>query len=330
MASLDQKQRGRWWRLRSRSLVLALGAVLALMVASSPLAIASPYPYGGDGGVCPPGYTLSDYQGTLIDSGNRYSVNCASAQAWSTLSQAPGDFLHVNVWTNSAQPFPSTIDTAINNAISNWNISGAHVRMVRVNSPYINFSNAIALTAASDKRTFETDCGHAWGVSWNGRKDDYGYIGQAFLNSNLFTGKPCSGDVTSWTGVVAHELGHAMGLGHNYYSVAFGSYVQPMFMVGGNQATFKLDNNTPYLYSAITTPPYTDVDIFNTLWPQYPHACGTSHNDYNCNGMDRTQQVCTSVYTPVSASISFGTTTVGYVNLKASSACRTNWAELVF
>lgn len=286
----------------------------------------APYAYA-DGGVCPPGYSLSQYQGTLASDGNSYSIHCASSAAWSTLSQSPSDFLHVYIWTDSAHPFPALINTAIDNAISNWNISGAHIRMERTTS---SPSNAISLLPSTDARSFTTSCNNAWGVSWNGRRDDlYGYngndrnyIGSAYLNSNLFS-QQCANSLSSWTAVVGHELGHAMGLGHNYYTVSFGGYSQGVFMQGGVQAKFK--DNTPIL-----TPTYTDVAIFNSLWPQYPRLCGTSHNDYNCNGMDRTEQVCNSIYTPVSAQIKYNNVQVGYVNLEASSDCRTNWAQSAY
>lgn len=315
--------RRRVWR---QTLLAALGALLTLVALGAPAALAATNPPKpmNDGGWCPPGFSLADYQGT------GYSIRCAYMPAWSGLTQASGDFLHVNVWTNSAVTFPPVIDLAINNAISNWNISGAHVRVVRYNTPYITFGNAVSLSGATGKRGFSSSCGNSWGVSWNGRQDDYDYIGRAFLNSALFntcgnaylTTSANQSYIATWTAIVGHELGHAMGMGHNYYAVPFGSYQQFQYMEGGYQPKFK--DGTPLKMAT-----YTDQYIFNQEWPQYPRLCGTQHSDYNCNGMDSTQQVCNNTYTPVWSGISYGGATVGTVTLIASSACRTNWVQAV-
>jgi len=245
--------------VRRALLVVTLGAVaFGLQLRMAGVANAGP-----SGGNCGYGgsWTLSTYR----------SAGCAYGSI--PYSQGSGDFVRINVY--KAKTFASRIQTDIQSAVDRWNYSSANVRLQVVSSP----SSSNPLTITSSYSGFNNDnCATGWAYGWDGGSGDYHQVvlNQYYLDSN------CGSD-NGWAGLIAHEMGHDMGLAHNVHryngDANCNGATYSMLMLGG---------------CAIKSlsPQVTDYNIFNAIYPNYLKACATSPSNFNCNGMLDQAQGC--------------------------------------
>lgn len=274
--------------LRRVLLIVPLSALLVgLQLHSSGVALAQP-----SGGNCGYGgsWTLSQYR----------SAGCAYDST--PYTQNANDFLYVHVY--KANSFPSRIESDIQTAIYRWNYSSAYVRLQIVGSP----SSSNPLTISSSIHGFnDDDCTGTWGYGWDGGNGDF----QQVVLNQYDLNRGCGSD-NGWAGLIAHEMGHDMGLAHNVHRYDGDSNCNgatySMLMLGG---------------CAIKslTPQVSDYDIFNAIYPNYLSACASSPSEFHCNGMLHDQQGCgdTILQTVSDTNVS--------VKIHWGGSCETNWTS---
>jgi hypothetical protein len=242
---------------------------------------------------CGPYLSLYDYQVTY---GCAYNT---TAPYW----QGSGDFVYINVYINP-NSIPSYIANDVQAAIDNWNDSGAHVRLSTTST--INVGNLLAIYGTNQGYNFQTSCSTsgAWGQSWGGGSNLYHTV---WLDNMIFG---CGYSTAVWSGLIAHEMGHTMGLAHNNYNngeVYMRMYTYPA----------KLRDGSP-----MTKPQFTDYYIFNQIYASVPKNCNsTSASNWWCNGMDPYEQSCGG------SSLQHVGTPYGWVELWWSNSCQSNWAK---
>jgi hypothetical protein len=269
--------------------LLSLAAVAAVVLVTPGVASAD-----DQGPNCGPGWTLGQYRQSLDDpyDGCVYDIT--------NFAQPAGDFLRVSVY---APGFDALRSNAVDNAVANWNTSGAHLRLARVSST--GYPNLI--TIATDN--FGADCAtSAWAKSWGGTAGD-ALRYRISLNAQTLG---CTANPDTWTALIGHELGHNLGLFHNSH---FNGPLQPM-MRGATQAKF-LEGDP------IKQATFTDLSLINALYPQVPRRCAASPGDDNCNGMDPVDQGCADAVGPPRITVPGA----GWVELHYSSNCGANWAK---
>lgn len=246
---------------------------------------------------CSPGQSLASYQ----------SNGCAYGSAGYT--QVGDDDVYIPVWISpcgyaGAGAFPSNIVNDIKQAMNNWTGSAADVTMWQVStgSSCTPPSNTNLLKVYPDANDFPSNstCGgnNAWGYGWDGGSSNRG---QVLLNAYLFG---CND--SGWVGLIAHEMGHDMGLSHNSYN-----------------------NGGELMYGAgaikVTTPQSADVSIFNAMYPYGRTSCPNGPGNDNCNNTDYIQQGCNHYAQSGGYSSPYLTVTLEY-----STNCQANytWAQI--
>jgi hypothetical protein len=234
-----------------------------------------------------------------------YKANGCAYNTSAPYSQSAGNFANINVYVDP-NSIPSWIANDVNVAIENWNDSGAHVRLALTNTT--NVSNLLAIYGSSQGYNFQTSCSTsgAWGQSWGGGSNLYHTV---WLDNMIFG---CGYSTAVWAGLIAHEMGHTMGLGHNDYyngAVHMRMYTNPA----------KLRDGSP-----MTKPQFTDYFIFNKIYTSYPTLCNATsaaQSNYWCNGMDPYEQSCGG------RSLQHTATPYGWVEIWWSDSCKSNWAK---
>lgn len=245
---------------------------------------------------CSPGQTLASYQANGCAYGSR------------GYSQVGDDDVYVVVWISpcsyaGASAFPSHIVTDIQHAFNNWTGSSADVTMWQISSggSCTPPSQTNLLKVYPDKNDFPSNstCGgnNPWGYGWDGGSTNRGVV---LLNAYLFG---CSDN--GWTGLIAHEMGHDMGLSHNNYNscsqLMCSSFIQ------------------------VTGPQSADISIFNTMYPYSSASCPSAPGNNNCNNTDYIQQGCNNYAQSGGYSDSIVSVTLEY-----STNCQSNftWAQI--
>jgi hypothetical protein len=142
-----------------------------------------------------------------------------------------------------------------------------------------------------------------------------GWWGQGDSGKHTVVLNTCyeSGSDSTWQGVIAHELGHTMGLAHNRWN-------------NGGALMFGCDYPGQYSDCIIHlyTPQPVDVDILNAIFPVYSALCSLVPNDENCNNQDYQVQSCNAYPQSPRASDAYLTVTLFY-----STNCQSNWTWAV-
>jgi hypothetical protein len=245
---------------------------------------------------CSPGQSLSSYRAN----------GCAYGSVGYT--QVGDDDVYVPVWISpcgyaGANAFPSNIVSDIQRALNNWTGSSADVTMWQVSTGgnCTPPSNTNLLKAYPDKNDFPSNstCGgnNPWGYGWDGGS---GNRGQILLNAYLFG---CNDN--GWTGLVAHEMGHDMGLSHNNY---------------GNCSQLMCAS-----FIQVTGPQNADTSIFNAMYPYHSASCPSAPGNNNCNNTDYIQQGCNHYPQSGGYSSAYLSVTLNY-----STNCQANftWAQI--
>jgi hypothetical protein len=223
-------------------------------------------------------------------------------------TQVGDDDVYVPVWISpcgyaGANAFPSNIVSDIQRALNNWTGSSADVTMWQVSTGgnCTPPSNTNLLKAYPDKNDFPSNstCGgnNPWGYGWDGGS---GNRGQILLNAYLFG---CNDN--GWTGLVAHEMGHDMGLSHNNY---------------GNCSQLMCAS-----FIQVTGPQNADTSIFNAMYPYHSASCPSAPGNNNCNNTDYIQQGCNHYPQSGGYSSAYLSVTLNY-----STNCQANftWAQI--
>ena len=144
---------------------------------------------------------------------------------------------------------------------NSWTTAGGHVDFSTSCSNC--GSNVVTVTQT-------TDCTQGW---WG--------QGDSVAHTVVLNACYSSGSDTIWQGIVAHELGHTMGLAHNRWN-------------NGGSLMFGCDSPGQFSDCVIHvyTPQTVDVDILNTIFPVYGRLCSLTPNDENCNNQDYQVQSC--------------------------------------
>lgn len=235
------------------------------------------------------------------------------------------DLVYVFVYFDPYNPYsgqnvPSNIISDEQAAVNNWNNSGAHLVLTPVNSmtdpntgqQYTNLIHIYLSTSGFNNDPFSGNgCPTTWGYGWY-RDWSSGYSShyhEVTLNAYyLVPGTPCinynSGN--GWTGVFAHEMGHDMGLYHNYYTDSNG--------------TTMLMHPDPV---KVANPQDGDLSIFNAMYPYYRAGCLQAPSNMNCDNTDYIQDGCNHYAQSGGYSNPYITVTLEY-----STNCQSNftWA----
>ena len=242
---------------------------------------------------CSPGQSLSSYQAN----------GCAYSSRGYT--QVGDDNVYVPVWIspcgyNGSGVLPSNIVSDIQQAANNWTNSPADVVMWQVprgtSCTAPSYTNLLRVYPDAYDFPSNSTCGgnNPWGYGWDGGSSNRG---QVLLNWYLMS-KGCSDN--GWIGLVGHEMGHDMGMGHNNYNNC-SQLMCPSFI-------------------QVTKPQSADVSIFNALYPLYSASCPNAPGNFNCNNTDYIQQGCN--HYPQSGAYSGTYITV---TLEYSTNCQSNF-----
>ncbi|HLW03633.1 MAG TPA: hypothetical protein VKT82_33610 [Ktedonobacterales bacterium] len=202
--------------------------------------------------------------------------------------QTPGNYAHVKLSFDSS--VPSKLVTDLKIGANDWTNAGGHVDFSTTCTDCGN--NLVSVSAVND-------CS----VGWWGQGDSVAHTVK--LNLCYLSGKD-----TVWQGLIAHELGHTMGLAHNRWN-------------NGGALMFGCDYPGQFSDCIIHlyTPQPVDVDILNTIFPVYSALCSKVPNDEDCNGQDYIMQSCNHYpqETVTSGSAS--------VTLEYSTNCQSNFTS---
>lgn len=190
---------------------------------------------------CPQYYSLNDY----------LNNHCAFTGAW---PKSPNSYLFLNVYYEPG--IPSNVLSDLQQGLQSWNNSSANVYLTIVSS----YNQANIRLYPTDppsvyKENFGTqsDCSGAWGVTTD---QWHIYLNYHYWDSSHIGNSNCN--IAGWIATGAHELGHAMGLDHNYYQNGSG-YNQLMNGCSGYSCR-----------GLVYSPQEVDTYIFNL---KYPYKC---------------------------------------------------------
>lgn len=258
--------------------------ILAIAVAAIGMQVHLLNPALADG-TCGPNQRYNDYR----------SEGCAynTVQPY-TVSQ--DGFVRINVYIDPS--ISGTMYTNVMDGMNAWK-NAVQVLFTQVSSAPPANSNGMTITS----EYLGGVCKKAtWGNSWDGGSGAYHVVK---LNHDLFS-QNCSG----WPGLVAHEMGHAMGLAHNSY--AYNG--QPYPTCGGTYSMLMLGG----CGIRAQTPQSADISIWNSIYHQ-TLGCTAYPSDPECDNQDYIQQGCNAYQQETVAN--------GYVSvtLDYSTNCQTNW-----
>jgi hypothetical protein len=209
--------------------------------------------------------------------------------------QGSGSFLYVSYYLDPSVTQYGRLVSAAANAAQNWSYT-SHAKISQVGSR-CSGSNCIIAYA----RTGNGDC---WGV---------GDSTTTPKQLTLYINPSATCSLNAWTGLIAHEMGHTMGLDHNVYAyngnfTTCAGATYSMLMLGG-------------CYIKVSQPQPSDFSALNSIYPGDPNNCTSSHNDTNCNNEDYIQEGC-NAYPQSAQTKSDGIVTV---KLFYSTNCTSNW-----
>lgn len=227
-------------------------------------------------GSCGPGQNFQQYS----------NEGCAYATVQPYTISNDG-YVYINVYID---PSVSAIQSQVVAGMNAWS-NAVNVRFTQVSSAPSANSNGLTITAEYDG-IGSPACNTVWGHSWDGGSGDYHVVK---LNASLFP-YGCSG----WPGLVAHEMGHSMGLAHNSYN-----------------------NGYELMYSSyikVQTPQSADISVWNSIYEQ-TMGCTAYASDPECDNQDYIQQGCND-YPQETASNAYISVTLHY-----STNCQGNWTS---